>query len=40
MIQMLYSTALVLWNAIKIIVSNPLLLILAIISIAGHKLRS
>ena len=40
MIQMLYSTALVLWNAIKIIISNPLLLILAIISIAGHKLRS
>ena len=40
MIQILYSTALVLWNAIKIIVSNPLLLILAIISITGRKLRS
>ena len=40
MIQILYSTALVLWNAIKIIVSNPLLLILAIMSIAGRKLRS
>lgn len=25
----IYSTALVLWNAVKIIVSNPLLLILA-----------
>ncbi len=40
MIQILYSTVLVLWNAIKIIVSNPLLLILAIMSIAGRKLRS
>ena len=28
------------WNAIKIIVSNPLLLILAIMSIARRKLRS
>lgn len=38
--EVLCSTALVLWNAIKIIVSNPLLLILAIISIARRKLRS
>ena len=35
----LYSTVLVLWSAIKII-SNPLLLILAIMSIARRKLRS
>lgn len=40
MADLLYSTVLVLWNAIKIIVSNPLLLILAIISVAGHTLRS
>ena len=40
MADLLYSTALVLCNAIKIIVSNPLLLILAIMSIAGRKLRS
>lgn len=40
MIHALCSTALVLWNAIKIIVSNPLLLILAIMSIARRKLRS
>ena len=33
----IYSTALVLWNAVKIIVSNPLLLILMVISIAGLK---
>ena len=38
--EVLCSTALVLWNAIKIIVSNPLLLILAIMSIARRKLRS
>lgn len=40
MIQILYSTVLVLWNAIKIIVSNPLLLFLVIMSIARRKLRS
>ena len=38
--EVLCSTALVLRNAIKIIVSNPLLLILAIMSIARRKLRS
>lgn len=36
----LHDLALVLWNMIKIIVSNPLLLILAIMSIAKRKLRS
>ncbi len=36
----IYSTALVLWNAVKIIVSNPLLLILMVISIAGLKHRN
>lgn len=40
MIHALCSMLLVLWNAIKIIVSNPLLLILAIISIARRKLHS
>ena len=40
MADVLYSTVLVLWNAIKIIVSNPLLLILVIMSIARRKLRS
>lgn len=40
MADTLYSTALVLWNALKIIISNPLLLILAVISIAGLKRRS
>ena len=40
MADIIYSTVPVLWNAIKIIVSNPLLLILAIMSIARRKLRS
>lgn len=40
MADLLYSTVLVLWSAIKIIISNPLLLILAIMSIARRKLRS
>lgn len=40
MIDALHGTVLVLWNMIKIIVSNPLLLTLAIISIARRKLRS
>lgn len=40
MIHALCSILLVLWNTIKIIVSNPLLLILAIMSIARRKLRS
>ena len=39
MADIIYSTVLVLWNALKIIVSNPLLLILAIMSIARRKLR-
>lgn len=39
MADIIYSTVLVLWSAIKIIVSNPLL-ILAIMSIARRKLRS
>lgn len=40
MIHALCSMLLVLWNGIKIIASNPLLLILAIMSIARRKLRS
>lgn len=40
MADLLYSTVLVLWDAIKIIMSNPLLLILAIMSITRRKLRS
>lgn len=40
MANAIYSTALVLWNAIKIIISNPLLLILAVASIAGLKRHS
>ena len=40
MADILYSTTLVLWNTLKIIVSNPLLLILAVISVAGLKRRS
>lgn len=40
MIEVLRDMVLVLWSAIKIIISNPLLLILAIMSIARRKLRS
>lgn len=40
MADILYSSVLVLWNALKIIVSNPLLLILAVISMAGLTRRS
>ena len=40
MIQILYSTVLVLWIALKIVVSNPILLIFALMSIAERKLRS
>lgn len=40
MADTLYSTALVLWNAVKIIASNPLLLILAVASIAGLRRHS
>ena len=40
MADTLYSTALVLWNAVKIIAPNPLLLILAVASIAGLRCHS
>lgn len=40
MADTLYSTALALWNAVKIIASNPLLLILAVASIAGLRHHS
>lgn len=40
MAETIYSTALVLWNAVKIIISNPLLLLLAAASIAGLKRHS
>ena len=40
MADLLYSTVLVLWNALKIVVSNPILLIFALMSIAERKLRS
>lgn len=40
MAETIYSTALVLWNAIKIIISNPLLLILTAASITGLRHRS
>ena len=40
MADLLYSTALVFWTMLKIVVSNPLLLILALIAIAKRAFRS
>ena len=40
LVAILYDIALVLWSALKIVVSNPILLILALISIGKRVVRN